>query len=79
MNELEINMNFPTNVVKICKNSIGLETFHDGTKRSDIKLSYSKNNLNLYIKSEDLSSLRASVNTYLRLIIMCSDLILSEG
>ena len=83
MNELLIKLHIPKDIATVCSDAIGIETQNEALKRSDIQFRYvcgrnnsdDTGNLEIHIKSEDLSALRASVNTYLRWTIMCCELV----
>ncbi len=75
MNRLELELTLNSDAAEICTRALSLESSHHGTKKSDVEFSYSGDKLKMIVSAEDLSTLRASLNTYLRLIIMCSTLI----
>lgn len=72
MNELIIKLEIPKDIADTCCKSIEIET--DMFNRSKIDLNYN-GCLKIRIKSKDLHALRAALNTYLRWIIMCCDLL----
>lgn len=74
MNLLEAKIQVPSDVAEVCCKAIKMETKSDTLHRSEITLDHMKDSLNLRIKAKDLTALRASMNTYLRWIGMCSDL-----
>jgi tRNA threonylcarbamoyladenosine modification (KEOPS) complex Pcc1 subunit len=73
MNELTISLCLPEKVAEICRASIALENYELG--RSKIEVSCTENGLKLYATASDLSAMRAVLNTYMRWIIMCRELI----
>lgn len=75
MNELKIRLDIPTEIAKICCESIGIETKSSALSRSKIDLGHGKDCLKIDINSQDLSAMRAALNTYLRWVIMCCDLL----
>lgn len=75
MNELKIRLKIPTEIARICCQSVGIETKSEALSRSRVDLGYDENYLKLDIDAQDLSAMRAALNTYLRWIIMCHDLL----
>ena len=78
MNELLVTLQLPKETAETCIKAIGLEVENDVHERSKVDLKYGNGILVLVIKSKDLTSMRAALNTYLRWIIMCSNLIGKE-
>ncbi len=75
MNELTIKLEIPEDISDICCRSIGIEAECE-FNRSKIDLDYESSGLlKIRIKSDDLYALRAALNTYLRWVIMCCDLL----
>lgn len=75
MNELEIRLKIPTEIARICCQSVGIEAKSEALSRSKVDLGYDENYLKLNIDAQDLSAMRAALNTYLRWIIMCCNLL----
>jgi len=74
MNTLSIKIGIPEYIAIICSKSIRPET-KSASRRSEVELRHHKDGLEIEIKSDDLHALRASLNTYVRWIVMCFDLI----
>ena len=74
MNVISIKIYVPEDIAIIFAKSIGQET-KTAIRRSEIELRPDEHGLEIEIKSDDLHALRASVNTYLRWLIMCFNLI----
>lgn len=74
MNELIIKLEIPKTIADASCKSIGIETNHV-LNRSSVDLNYEDDFLGIRIKANDLHALRAALNTYLRWIIMCYDLL----
>lgn len=75
MNELKIRLNVPAHTADVCCRCVGFEAESDVSGRSEVRLSHKKDLLELEIRSGDLPSLRAAMNTYLRWTLMCFNLI----
>jgi len=75
MNELYIDLQIPHERAYICQKALALETKSESLHRSEIKLEESKQGLRISINAKDLSAMRAAINTYLRWVIMCCNLI----
>lgn len=73
MNELTINLCMPEDLSEICIKSVTAEDRK--FERSNVEVSRTKNGLKVYITANDLSALRAALNTYMRWIIMCCELV----
>lgn len=71
---LEIKLKIPE-AGKACFQAIEIENKSYSTARSEVKVSYENEVLNIKIKAQDLSALRAAMNTYLRWIITCQELL----
>ena len=78
MNELLVTLELPKETAETCIKAIALEVENDVHERSKVDLKYGSGILVLLIKAKDLTSMRAALNTYLRWIIMCSNLIGKE-
>ncbi|MCK4492276.1 MAG: hypothetical protein KAU03_06605 [Candidatus Altiarchaeales archaeon] len=74
MNELKIRLNVPTYIADVCCRCVGFEAESDVSERSGVRLSHKEDLLELEIRSGDLPSLRAAMNTYLRWTLMCFNL-----
>ena len=74
MNTLEVVLKMPAEAAKVCCRSVGIETKSEALSRSSIELSSRGDRLTLLIKAQDLSAMRAALNTYLRWISMCAGL-----
>ena len=74
MNELSILLTVPGEIAQVCCRSVGLEARSEALSRSKVELSCEDDSLRLNIFAQDLGSMRAAVNTYLRWVIMCCDL-----
>ncbi|MEA3255857.1 MAG: KEOPS complex subunit Pcc1 [Candidatus Altiarchaeota archaeon] len=75
MNELRIRLGVPTEIAEICCRSVEIEAKSEALHRSNIDLEYGRDYLSLNINASDLGAMRAALNTYLRWIIMCCDLL----
>jgi tRNA threonylcarbamoyladenosine modification (KEOPS) complex Pcc1 subunit len=73
MNELTINLCMPEDLSEICIKSITTEDRK--FERSNVEVSRTESGLLVYITAHDLSALRAALNTYMRWIIMCCELV----
>ncbi len=76
-NSLEIKLKLPGKVGKSCCQAIKVEAKDYKSSRSKVDVSYNekKEILKIEIKAKDLPALRAAMNTYLRLVITCEDLL----
>ena len=70
MNMLRLEITLPSDVAEVCCQALELEASHTGTRKSDVFFSSTADGLEVSINAEDLSTLRASLNTYLCLILM---------
>jgi len=89
MNELQIDLQLPREKVEVCQKALALETESESLHRSEIKLEEFEHRkpkacenehqrvdgLRISVNAKDLSAMRAAVNTYLRWVIMCCNLI----
>lgn len=75
MNTLRMEFKIPEAKAKAILDSVRLEAEKDFHTRSKVKMSYGKGSFLMGIEASDLSAMRAAVNTYLRWIIMCDNLI----
>ena len=75
MNELRIRLGVPTGIAEICCLSVEMEAKSEALPRSNVDLEYGRDYLSLNITSSDLGAMRAALNTYLRWVIMCCDLL----
>jgi len=73
MNELIINLQMPEKLSEICCKSIALENRE--LERSSVDVSCTGNGIKIYITASDLSALRAALNTYMRWVILCCELV----
>lgn len=71
---LTITFEIPEKLALVCIDSLKIEADSDATRRSKIDLSYSNNRLAIKITADDLHALRAALNTYMRWIMMCCEL-----
>lgn len=78
MNYLTLHVPMSQNQAKVCLNAISPDCLHQGQSRSNVSFSVSSDGLKMDIEAQDLSSLRAAVNTYFRLIVLCLTLIYSN-
>ena len=76
MNELSLRLNMPPDVARVCCDSVGMEIQNETTSRSQVLMNYDSHGLELHVSSQDLISMRASLNTYFRWTIMCYDLLI---
>lgn len=74
-NELEVFLEVPSGIAGVCCESINIEAKSESLTRSTVDLSFEGDLLRLHVVSQDLSSMRAALNTYLRWIIMCCELV----
>jgi tRNA threonylcarbamoyladenosine modification (KEOPS) complex Pcc1 subunit len=79
-NTLEIKLQLPKSIGKSCVKAIGIEARSYEMSRSKVDVSHDekKHFLKIKIKAKDLSALRAAMNTYLRWVIICQDLLLHD-
>lgn len=73
MNHLRINLEMPREEAEICRKSLAIEAGE--VRKSKIDLSTCREGLRIEVEAEDLSSLRAAINTYLRWITLCINLL----
>jgi tRNA threonylcarbamoyladenosine modification (KEOPS) complex Pcc1 subunit len=78
MNELLVTLELTEETAQTCIKAIALEVENDVHERSKVDIRYDSGQLLLAIKAKDLTSMRAALNTYLRWIIMCTNLIGKE-
>jgi len=74
-NTLEAQFTFTAEKAGIIADSLKLESKTAGNERSKTTIASSGDKLTLEIQAEDLHALRAAVNTYLKWLIMCSELV----
>lgn len=77
-NSLEIKLQIPKNVGMEISKALDIESKdYEMRKYADVKINYLNDReiLNITIKADDISSLRAAMNTYLKWIIMCQELL----
>ena len=76
-NSLKIKLKLPGKRGKIYAQSIKVEAKDNSSKRSKVEIEYDEKDetLEIKIKASDLSALRAAMNTYLRWIIICEELL----
>ena len=74
MNTLKVDVSLPTDVAEACVAAVGPETKSEALTRSKLTLKKTADGLRLSIEAEDLHAMRAAANTYLRWIIMCTEL-----
>lgn len=75
MNNLDVTISMSSAGAEICSNALLLETHFGLQRRSKVSISASEDGLRLKVSAEDLHALRASVNTYLRWIMMCDNIV----
>ncbi|MFH1836051.1 MAG: KEOPS complex subunit Pcc1 [Methanobacteriota archaeon] len=75
MNSIKIMLELPEENVKAILDSIEPETKSELMRRSKVLLEGDDGKLTLNIKADDLPSLRACLNTYMRWIIMVYELL----
>lgn len=75
MNELRIELRLPKEKVAVCQRALALETENESIQRSKIEVKEFANGLIILVRANDLSAMRAAINTYLRWVIMCCKLI----
>ena len=74
MNRLEVTLKIPAHAAEICRRAVEIETQNEALLRSKVELSSDPQGLRMTVLASDLSSMRAALNTYLRWISMCVDL-----
>jgi len=74
MNELEIKIEMPQEMAGVCCDAISIETANEPAQHSKVELKKTSGGLTIKIRSEDLSSMRAAANTYLRWVGLCCEL-----
>lgn len=67
-------MALPQDTIASCIKAVGLESNPAYASRSEVKFREFDGRLIVDIKAEDLGAMRAALNTYVRWIIMCSEL-----
>jgi tRNA threonylcarbamoyladenosine modification (KEOPS) complex Pcc1 subunit len=77
ISSLIVRIKLPAEAAEVCCKAIEAETAADMVHRSVVTISHDNNTLTLEIEAEDLTALRASMNTYLRWADMC--LTLTKG
>lgn len=77
MNTLSIRLKMPEQEALTCRDAVNMEAHSQSLSRSSVNLYYSRSSGELVvdIKAEDLTALRAALNTYLRWVLMCSEVI----
>ncbi|MFH0860444.1 MAG: KEOPS complex subunit Pcc1 [Candidatus Altiarchaeota archaeon] len=75
MNELDIKISMPASDAKIIASALALEAGSDMQRRSAVKVTPLGDGLQLDITADDLHALRASLNTYLRWVMMAGDIV----
>lgn len=78
MNTLEVRINIPSSKADTCQKAVEIETAGEMLRRSKVDLDQEGDTLLLKMQAEDLTALRASMNTYLRWVDMCLNLIDEE-
>ncbi|MBN2014771.1 MAG: hypothetical protein JW778_06290 [Candidatus Altiarchaeota archaeon] len=78
MNTLGVEISVPSKKADLCRRALEMETQSESLRRSKISIENKEDSLLLDIEADDLSALRASMNTYLRWADMCLKLI-DEG
>jgi tRNA threonylcarbamoyladenosine modification (KEOPS) complex Pcc1 subunit len=78
ISRLIVRIKLPAEAAEVCCKAIEAETAGDMLRRSVVTMSYQNNALTLEIEAEDLTALRASMNTYLRWADMCLTLTKEE-
>lgn len=74
-NELLVTLRVPEEKARICKEAVELEAKNQALARSSVDLRIRRDGLVVDINSDDISSMRAALNTYLRWVGMCLDLV----
>jgi len=75
MNNLTVRLETPKDKAQICCDAVGIEAKSEALTRSGVKLCCEGDELVIDIRAQDLSSMRAALNTYLRWVNMCCDLV----
>jgi len=75
LNKLTVWVNMPPGCALVCQKSLAVDLKHPGSKKTDVKISSQGDELLLEIEAVNLSTLRAALNTYIRMINMCSTII----
>ncbi|MCX6695860.1 MAG: KEOPS complex subunit Pcc1 [Candidatus Altiarchaeota archaeon] len=75
MNTLEVEFKIPEEKARVILDSVNIEAEKDFHSRSKVRFNYSHGKFIMRVEASDLSAMRAAVNTYLRWIIMCENLI----
>jgi len=75
VNELRVQVSLPSDIAEVCQQAISCEPSPSGLGKTDVMFSCSGDGLELRVLAGEYSSLRAALNTYLRLIAMCSTII----
>ncbi|GEM_PF-4957973 len=75
MNELRVHVSLPSDIAELCRSALSVESSNVGLRNIDVMFSCSGDGLDLRVLAGDYSSLRAALNTNLRLINMCSTII----
>ena len=76
-NSLKIKLKLLGKRGKIYAQSIKVEAEDNSSKGSKVEIKYNEKEkaLEIKIKAKDLSALRATMNTYLRWVIICEELV----
>lgn len=76
-NTLELKLQLPESVGKACEEAISIEAKSYDMPRSRVEVDYNEkeNFLKMEVRAKDLSALRAAMNTYLRWVVTCEDLL----
>lgn len=72
---MNISLNVSSENADTCCKAVGMETEGGMLHRSKVTLNHEEGLLNFKVDAVDLTALRASMNTYLRWIDMCINLI----
>jgi tRNA threonylcarbamoyladenosine modification (KEOPS) complex Pcc1 subunit len=75
MNTLTITLELGEEKASAIAKAVGLEAGSELMRRSEVSIRADCGVLAVDLRSDDLSGLRASLNTYMRWIIMCDELV----
>jgi tRNA threonylcarbamoyladenosine modification (KEOPS) complex Pcc1 subunit len=75
MNTIKVSLDLPVEKLKAISDAIALETEGELMQRSQVLITSQEGKITVNISAKDLNALRASLNTYMRMIIMCSEII----
>jgi len=75
MNTLQITVDLGEEKASAIAKAIGLEAGSELMRRSSVSVTSDVGQLTLDVQAKDIHGLRASLNTYMRWVIMCDELI----